>query len=77
MTSGGIREHVVDGQRPAGRHVRRPPVVDGLGRRVGVAAVDEHHPQRVRRTAGTSHGGQSRWLASGADSSSPLPHQQP
>src|SRR5690349_22697701 len=43
---GGIGEDVVDRERAAVGHVRRPALVVGLRRGLGVAAVDENHPQR-------------------------------
>ena len=42
---GGVREHVMDRERPARRYPVRPAVVVPLGCGIGVPAVDEQHAQ--------------------------------
>ncbi len=49
---GGVREDVVDRQRPADRHVWCPAGVVGAGRLDAVPAVDEHQGRRHRPVAG-------------------------
>ncbi len=49
---GRVGEHVVDRQRAAARHVRRPSGVVGASGLDAVAAVDEHERRRGRPVAG-------------------------
>ena len=49
---GGVLEHVVEHEQPAGHHEARPSFVVGERDVERVAAVDEHEPERRRPVRG-------------------------